>query len=140
MSVLLVDFKFLHGRDGELVVKKLTVANPRVNLVTTYGFKPPYALKELSKFITNLNKNVGHNCKWNNGTIPYSELKRVLQLETSSATELYCIGSYKTDFIKSITNCTVTDISQVECSTLIRMLCTFTCHYRFNIFWPRYVY
>jgi hypothetical protein len=134
MSVLLIDFKYLYGRDGDPVVKELTVADPRVDRVSSYKWKCPYALKELPKFIRRLNTAVDHRCKWNDGDIPYTDLKRVLQIETSSATATYCIGSYKAHFIRSITNCQVTDVSQVECSTLIRMLCTFTFHNGFNHF------
>jgi hypothetical protein len=41
MSLVVIDFTFLEGRDGELVVKELAVVDSHSNRVLSYVFKKP---------------------------------------------------------------------------------------------------
>jgi hypothetical protein len=42
MSLLVIDFILLEGRDGELVVKEKAVVDSHSNRVSSYVFKRPY--------------------------------------------------------------------------------------------------
>jgi hypothetical protein len=42
MALLVVDFSFLDGRDGEIVVKELALADSHSNRISSYLFKSPY--------------------------------------------------------------------------------------------------
>ena len=41
MSLIVIDFTLLEGRDNEIVVKELAVADSRINRVSSYVFKRP---------------------------------------------------------------------------------------------------
>ena len=45
MSLIAIDFTFLEGRDGEIVVKELTVVDSHNNRVSSYVSKGPYGWK-----------------------------------------------------------------------------------------------
>jgi len=45
MSLLVIDFTFLEGRDGELVVKELVVVDSHSNRVSSYVFKETVQLE-----------------------------------------------------------------------------------------------
>jgi len=47
MSLLVIDFTFLEGRDGELVVKELAVVDSHSNRVSSYVFKRPYSWEDV---------------------------------------------------------------------------------------------
>ena len=42
MSFLLIDFKYLEGRDGDIVVKEVAAVAFHSNRVWSYVFKGPY--------------------------------------------------------------------------------------------------
>jgi len=46
MTLIVIDFTFLEGRDNEIVVKELAVADPHINKVSSYLFKRPYGWKK----------------------------------------------------------------------------------------------
>jgi hypothetical protein len=75
MSLTVIDFTFLEGRDNEIVVKKMAVADSHINRVSSYVFKKPYGWEEVPMFNTRMNQAIGHGCKWNDGDVPYSELE-----------------------------------------------------------------
>jgi hypothetical protein len=133
MSLLVIDFIYLIGRDGELVVKELAVADSRNNRISSYMFKRPYAWEEVPLFTTRMNTAADHGCNWNDGDILYSELETVLHRETASAAAIYCYGTLKADFIGGLIDRTVIDITQLGCPEPIDISyptfsCTFTCH------------
>ena len=41
MSLIVIDFTYKEGRDNEIVIKELTVADSHINRVSTYVFKRP---------------------------------------------------------------------------------------------------
>jgi hypothetical protein len=43
-------------------------------------------------FNARMNKATYHECNWNDGAIPYSELETLLLREASSAVATYCFG------------------------------------------------
>lgn len=133
MSLLVIDFTYLDGRDGDIVVKELATVDYSRNRVSSYIFKRPYGWEAVSMFNARMNEAVDHGCNWNDGDIPYSELETVLHREASSAVAIYCYGPQKTKFISEIIQRTVIDITQLGCPDLEDMSlpgisCTFACH------------
>ena len=133
MSLLVIDFTYLEGKDGELVVKELANVDSPNNRVSSYVFKRPYGWEVLSVFNVRLNEAIDHGCNWNYGFVIYSDLKIVVHSEASSAVAIYCFGPLKTEFISSLINRTVIDITQFGCPLLADInlsttSCTFACH------------
>jgi hypothetical protein len=102
MSLVVIDFTFLVGRDNEIVVKELAVAHSRSNRMSSYVFKKPYCWDELPMFTAKLNSAITRSCNWDDGDVPYSELQTVLHREVSSAVAVYCLGYQKTNFISGL--------------------------------------
>ena len=78
ISLLVIDFTFLKGRDGELVVKELAVIVSHSNRVSSYVFKRPYSWEEVPLLTARINQAIDHGCNWNDGDVPYSDLQTVL--------------------------------------------------------------
>jgi len=132
MSLLLIDFTFLEGRDGELVDKELAVFDSHRNRVSSYAFKRPYSWEEVSSLNARINQAIDHGCNWNDGDVLYSELETVLQREASCAIAFYCFGPRNTQFIIGLMERTVIDITQLGCPPLADISlqgisCTFAC-------------
>jgi len=133
MSLIVIDFTFLEGRDNEVVVKVLVVADSHINRASSYVFKRPYGREEVPMFNARMNQAIGHGCTWNDGDVPYSELETVLHHEVSSAVAIYCFGPQKTNFISGLIDRTVIDTTQLGCPELAdislpAISCTFACH------------
>ena len=47
MSLIVTDFTFLEGLEGEIVVKELAVVDSSNNRVSSYVFKGPYGWEEI---------------------------------------------------------------------------------------------
>ena len=75
MSLLVNDFTYLEGKDGELVIKDLATVDSHNNRVSSYVFKRPYIWEDLSLFNVRLNEAIVHGCNWNVGFVPHSDLK-----------------------------------------------------------------
>jgi len=110
MSLLVIDFTYLEGKDGEFLVKELATVDSHNNSVSSYVFKRPYSWEDLSMFIVRLNEAIDHGCNWNNGFVPYSDLENIVHSEASSAVAIYCFGALKAEFISSHINRMVIDI------------------------------
>ena len=128
----LFDFTYLEGKDGELVVKELVTVDSH-NGVSSYVFKRPYSWEDLSLFNVRLNEAIDHGCNWNDGFVPYSDLENVVHCEASSAVAVYCFGPLKKEFISSLINRTVIDITKLGCPpiadiNLSTISYTFACH------------
>jgi hypothetical protein len=113
MSLIVIDFTFLEGRDVEIVIKELAVVDSSNNRVSSYVFKRPYVWEEVPPFNARMNQAIDHGCNWNDGDVLYSELETVLHREDSSAVAVYCFGPQKTNFISSLIESTVIDITQL---------------------------
>ena len=61
-----------------------------------------------------MNQAIDHGCNWNDGDVLYSELETVLHREALSAVAIYCFGSPKTQFISSLIERIIIDITQLE--------------------------
>jgi len=81
MSLLVIDFTYLEGKDGELVVKELAAVDSHSNRVSCV--QETLSWDELS-FISRTNEAIDHWCNWNDGYVPYSEL------ETATSRGLIC--------------------------------------------------
>jgi hypothetical protein len=90
MSLIIIDLTILEGRDNEIVVKELSVADSHSNSVSLYVFKRPYGWEEVPIFNARLNEAIGHGCNWNDGDVPYSELETVLHREVLLGVAIYC--------------------------------------------------
>ena len=84
MSLLVIDFSFLEGRDCEMVVKELAVVDSSNNRVSSYVFKRPYRWEEVPPFNARMNQAIDHGCNWNDGDVLYSEL------ETATPRSIIC--------------------------------------------------
>jgi hypothetical protein len=118
MALLFIDFTYLEGRDGELVVKDLAVADSLCNRVSSYVFKKPCAWEEVPILNARINQAMDHGCNWDDGDILYSELETILHREASSAVAIYCFGTQKTAFISNLIERTLIDIAQLGCPHL----------------------
>jgi hypothetical protein len=139
MALIVIDFTYLEGRGGGLVVKELAAADSQSNRVSSYVFRRPYAWEEVPVFTGRINQVIDHGCNWNYGDMLYSELETVLHRETSSAVAIYCFGPQKSEFISNLIDRTVIDITQLGCPQLADIVfttisCTFPCHKNLNIF------
>ena len=114
MSLLVIDFTLLEGRDGELVVKELTVVDSRSDRVSSCGFKRSYIWKGVAALNAIINQAIDHGFNWNDGDILYSELETVLHLDASSAVVVYCIGHSETQFIIGVMDRKFIDITEVR--------------------------
>jgi hypothetical protein len=92
MSLLVIDFTFLEGRDGELMVKDLAVVDSHSNWVLSYVFKRRYSWEEVPAFNARINQAIDHGCIWNDCAVLYSELETVLHREAPSAVAVSCFG------------------------------------------------
>jgi len=101
MSLLVIDFTFLEGRDGELVVKELAVVDSHSNRASQYVFKRPYSWEEVPALNARIKKAIDHGWNWNYGDVLYSVLETVLHREASSVVAVYCFGPHKTIYLWS---------------------------------------
>ena len=139
MSVLVIDFTYLQGRDCDIEVKDMAAVDFHSNSVVSYLFKRPYGWDEVPMFNVRINEAIDHGCNWNDGDVIYSELETVLHREASSAVAIYCFRPQKTQFISGFIDSRVIDITQLKCPPLTdislpAISCTFTCHIKFNMF------
>jgi len=118
MSLLVIEFTFLEGRYGELVVKELADFYSKCNMVSSYVFKRPYSWEEVPSFNVKMNQAVDNVCNWNDGGALYSNLETVLHGEASSVVAMYCFGSQKTQFVSCHIDSTVIDVTQLGCPPL----------------------
>ena len=99
MSLLVTDYTYFNGLDGELLVKDLATVVSHRNRVSSYIFKKPYGWEKVPMCNARINEAIDQGCNWNDGDVLYSELQTVLHRETSSAVVIYCFGPLKTQFI-----------------------------------------
>jgi len=133
MSLLVIDFTYLEGRDRDIVVKELAAVYFQTNGVASYLFKRPYGWEEVPMFNARINEAIDHGCNWNYGDVLYSELETLEHREASSAVAINCFGPQETQFISGIIERTFIDITQLGCPSLPgislpAISCTFTCH------------
>ena len=96
MSLLVIDFTYLEGRNGDIVIKELAAVDFQSNSVASYVFKRPYGWEEIPMFSAQINEAIDHGCNWNDGDVLYSELETVIHREALSAYTIYCFGPQKT--------------------------------------------
>jgi len=96
MSFIVIEFTYLEGRDGDIVVKVLAAVEFHSNRVATYLFKRPYVWEDLPMFNARINEAIHHGCNRNDGDVLYSGLKTVVHREASSVVANYCFGPPKT--------------------------------------------
>ena len=137
MPLLVIDFTFLEGRDGELVIKELVVVDSHSKRVSSYVFKGPYSWEDVPGLNARINQAIDHGCNWNDGDVLYSELETVLHREESSAVAIYSFGPQKTQLISGLMDRTIIDITQLGCPPLADISlqgisCTFACHNKFR--------
>ena len=87
MSLLVNDFTYLDGQDGELVVKELVAVESHSNKVSSFVFKRPYGWEEVPIFNARMNQAIDQRSNWNDGDVPYSEL------ETTTSRGIVCCSN-----------------------------------------------
>jgi len=133
MSLIVIEFAFLEGRDGELVVKEISVVDSHSNRVSSCVCKRPYSWEELPALSARINQAIDKGCNWIDGNVLYSERKTMLHREASSAVAIYCFGPLNTQYICGLMYRTVIDITQLGCPPLAHICLqgigsTFACH------------
>jgi hypothetical protein len=81
VSLLVTDFAFFDGRDGETLVKELAAVVSNFNRISSCVFKSPYTWEEVLMFNASINQAISYCCSWNEDDIPYSMLETLLQHE-----------------------------------------------------------
>jgi hypothetical protein len=56
MSLLVIDFTYLEGRDGEILVKELAAVDSHSRRGSSYIFKKPYGWEELTQSNARMNE------------------------------------------------------------------------------------
>jgi hypothetical protein len=140
MSLLVIDFTYLEGCDGETVVKELAAVDSHSNRFSSYFFKRPYCWEEIPTFNDRMNEAIDHGCNWNDGDVLYSELETEVHRDASSAFAIYCFGPQKTEFISGLIERTVIDITHIGYSPLTDIIlpalsCMFACHDKSKHIW-----
>ena len=75
MYLLLIDFTYLEGRDGDIEVKELAAVDSHSSRVSSYVFKGPYGWEGIPMLNAIMNEAIDHGCNWNDGDVLYSELQ-----------------------------------------------------------------
>jgi hypothetical protein len=81
LSLLVIDFTYLEGRDGEILVKELAAVDSHTRRVSSYIFKRPYGWEELPQFNAQMNEVITYWFNWNDGDDLYTELEILLHRE-----------------------------------------------------------
>ena len=71
ISLLVIDFTFLEGRDGEIVVKELAAVDSQNNRVSSHVFKRPYVWEEVPSFNARMKQAFDHGCNRNDDDVLY---------------------------------------------------------------------
>ena len=71
MSLLVIDFTYLEGRDSNIVANELATVDFHSNSVASYLFKRPYGWKEIPIFNARVNEAIDYVCNWNDGDVLY---------------------------------------------------------------------
>ena len=133
MSLLVIEFTFLEGRDCELVVTEFAAVDSHIYRVSSYVFKRPYSWEEVHLLTARMNQAIDHGCNWNDCDVPYADLENVLHREAPSTVAIYCLGLQKTQFISGLLELAVVDCTRLGCPQLADICqpaisCTFACH------------
>ena len=123
MSLLVIDFTSWKGNTVNWWSKTWQLST----LITTGSLrmclKVPTVGKICQCFNVRLNEAIDHGCNWNDGFVPYSDLENVVHSEAYSTVAIYCLGALKTEFISSLINRTVIDITQLGCPPIADKIC-----------------
>jgi hypothetical protein len=127
-----IDFTYLEGGDGDIVVKVLAAVDFQSKRVSSYDFKRPYGWEDIPMFDARMNETIDHGCNWNDSHVLYSELETVVHRESSSVVAIYCFGPQNTQCISSHIDRAAIDITQLGCTPLTDIIlptlsCTFAC-------------
>jgi len=85
---VVIDFEFLKGRQGKIVVKELSVAANNMN--NLFRFKSPYTMTSHCSDVNGLN--------WEDGHIAYHDLYMVVSEAVAEFAHLYCYGITNANF------------------------------------------
>ena len=107
---LIVDYEALVGTRNELVIKELAVASS--NAINAFHFTSPYST---SNKVNELNKLSKNGLNWNDGYIPYTSLKLILEEATAGYTHLYAYERDKCCFISEVTNRAFINLEEFNC-------------------------
>jgi len=89
---IVIDFEFLRGRQGEIVVKELSVAAK--NMMDAFRSKSPYSITS--------HGSVGKSLNWEDGHIAYHDLYMVVSEAVAGFSHLYSYGVTKSKFFTGL--------------------------------------
>jgi len=92
ITVALIDYEFLRGRQNETFVKEICVATAIAS--ETFRFKPPYKMADHWSIESGIN--------WMDGHIDYKELHTVLNEAVAGIAQLYAYGISKYTFLAGL--------------------------------------
>ena len=120
MRTLLHFSAFEHG-DGDqqdLVLKELALVNLELETSQSWIFLPPYPFEELTlalKFGNEYISRHSYGLRWDDGDVPYMDLKKVLTTYTEGSGTLYTFGKARQKFLEEILQRTVINLQELRC-------------------------
>jgi hypothetical protein len=128
-KMFIIDFDYLKGRNGEIVVKELAIVGivkEQVNINQSYLFLPPYPETDLSEEIRCENNGLiqqTHSIPWCAGHTEYSKLREILTnifatYFSHTGKEDFMIfakGNQKVMFLSTLLVCIVNDLDAEGC-------------------------
>ena len=119
---VLIDFEFLRGRQGEIVVKELSVAANK--MIDSFRFKSPYSMTSHGSDENGLN--------WEDGHLAYHDLYTVLSEAVAGFAHLYCYGITKCKFLTELLGRPILNLQDFNCpqpaSINHKRWCSLPCH------------
>jgi len=119
---VVIDFEFLKGRQGEIVVKELSVAANNMN--DSFRFKSPYTMMS--------HGSDGNELNWENGHIAYHDLYTVVSEAVAGFAHLYCYGITKCKFLTELLGRPILNLKDFNCpqpaSFSHTLWCSLPCH------------
>src|SRR5688572_29029286 len=106
MPYCIIDIECLRGRNGDLIIKEMAIVNPYTRQVQSFLFRAPYSWKCLPAKVKGCNRwltDCLHGLRWDDGYIPYHELKGILSQATKNCV-IYAKGVEKVKLLAGILN------------------------------------
>jgi len=119
----IVDMLAFNSPKAKFIVKELTIVNVQTGAVSWFLFKPPCAAKDT--VAATLKENIWltnnfHGISWEEGDVPYAQLRSILTEQIDPGSRVYVKGEEKANFIQKLTSANVVDLQTLGCPSLRR--------------------
>jgi len=119
---VVIDYEYLTGAKGEVVVKELSVAAKDV--IHTFHFRNPYPMSPHGSEENGLN--------WDDGIVPYNLLETALGETVARYAHLYSYGAQKCQFLSGLIDRPVLNLEDFGCPNRHKLgsgySCVLPCH------------